>query len=390
MEPARRAVEMWRDRLAVAARNLADLNDSDDVRHLRARLAGLDAFEGATLAQARRVAASLDGLWADYLLVARTVDEAAALARRPLFGQPRDGDAAALLDGPSIRLPAVSVPLRARGLLDSAERSAAVTPSAMLDAMVEGFEAARRGAAAIAAAVTANCIKLDGLRAEPAARGQPMAARLDAAARALDRDPLGAAALLAPLPAALAVVRAEAEALERHRAALAGEVALARADLVALELAVARRDAARRGAAGLDIGPSADAAGAQDFAGGPQDFAAGLQDLAAWLDRLAALAAAGAGAAAVGLGRWRAACAEARRAAQAEADGIAARSRERDDLRGRFRALLAKAEAARGTPPPFDPVAVAAALDAEPFDAGRARALLANGDAGFIAAKRAT
>ena len=383
MEPARRAVEMWRDRLAVAARNLADLNDSDDVRHLRARLAGPDAFEGATLAQARRVAASLDGLWADYLLVARTVDEAAALARRPLFGQPRDGDAAALLDGPSIRLPAVSVPLRARGLLDSAERSAAVMPSAVLDAMVEGFEAARRGAAAIAAAVTANCIKLDGLRAEPAARGQPMAARLDAAARALDRDPLGAAALLAPLPAALAVVRAEAEALERHRAALAGEVALARADLVALELAVARRDAARRGAAGLDIGPAADAAGAQDLAGGPQD-------LAAWLDRLAVLAAAGAGAAAVGLGRWRAACAEALRAAQAEADGIAARSRERDDLRGRFRALLAKAEAARGTPPPFDPVAVAAALDAEPFDAGRARALLANGDAGFVAAKRAT
>ncbi len=381
MEPARRAVEMWRDRLATVARNLADLNGSDDVRRLRARLAGADPFDGVTLAVARRVAAALDGLWADYLLVSRTVDEAAALARRPLFGAPRDGEAAALLDGPSIRLPAVSVPLRARGLLDAAERSAAVTPAAVLDAMVEGFDAARRGAASIAAAATANRIKLDALRAEPAARDPAGRARLDAAARALDRDPLAASGLLAPLAAALSAARAEAEAAERRRAALVDGLARAGADLAALRGALDRRAAARRDAASLVVLPSA-----EDGAG---DAAA---DLAAWLDRLAAVGAGPHGdAAAVGLGRWADACTAARGAAEAEAAEISARLRERDDLRGRFRALRVKADAlaARNGAAAPGSAAAAAALDAQPFDAPRARALLADYEAGLGAARRA-
>ncbi len=379
MEPARRAVELWRDRLATVARNLADLNESDDVRRLRARLAAADPFEGATLALARRVAAALDGLWADYLLVSRTVEEAAALARRPLFGQPRDGEAAALLDSPSIRLPAVSVPLRARGLLDAAERSAAVTPAAVLDAMVEGFEAARRGAASIAAASRANRIKLDALRAEPAARDPAARARLDAAARALDRDPLAASDLLAPLAAALSAARAEAEAAECRSAALADGLVRARADLAALRVALDRRDAARRDAAALP----APAEGAGDVAA----------DLATWLDRLAAVGAGPHGdAAAVGLARWCDACAAACRAAEAGAAEISAGLRERDDLRGRFRALRVKADAlaARGGGASPDPAAAAAALDGVPFDAPLARAHLADYEAGLVAARRAT
>ncbi|WP_237477245.1 hypothetical protein [Lichenibacterium dinghuense] len=375
MEPARRAVEMWRDRLAAAARNLADLNGSDDVRRLRARLAGEGAYEGATLAAARRVAAALDGLWADYLLVSRTVEEAAALARRPLFGQSRDGEAAALLDGASIRLPAVAVPLGARGLLDAAERSAAITPAAVLDAMVEGFEAARRGAAAIAAAATAGRLKLDALRAEPAAAEAPLAARLDAAARALDRDPLAAAGLIAPLAAALAARRAEVGAAGRRRAALADGLDRAHADLAALRDALRRRDGARRDAAGLlDLPPAVD----------------GADDLAAWLDRLAAAGAAGQGdAALVGLERWSQGCAAARGAAEAEAESVAARLRERDDLRGRFRALRAKAAAlAAREPAAPHSSAVAAALDTRPFDAARARALLAAWEDGLAASRR--
>ncbi len=376
MESARRTVEVWRDRLATMARNIADLGDTDDVRRLRARLASGEPYEGTTLVAARRAAAALDALWSDYLLLSRTVDEAAELSRRTLLRPGRDDEALALLDRASIRLPAVAVPVRARGLLDDAERRDAVTPRDVLDAMVAGFDAARRGISAIAAAETAGRIKLASLRADAGARDPAVSARLDAAERALARDPLDAAETLAAVATTVAAGHAAAEAAGRQRADLAEALAGRRRALGDLRGALAARDAARTAAEPLvDLPPRDGGAAAAD-------------DLDAWLDRLAAAGAAGQGdAARLGLRRWAEVCATARTAAAAESEAVARRLAERDDLRGRYRALRVKAEALNGRGAASS-AEVAAEMERRPFDAEQARSALARFEAALAALAR--
>lgn len=376
MDSARRTVELWRDRLATMARNIADLGDTDDVRRLRARLASGEPYEGTTLAAARRAAAALDALWSDYLLLSGTVDEAAELSRRTLLRPGRDDEALALLDRASIRLPAVSVPVRARGLLDAAERQETVTPREVLDAMVAGFDAARRGISAIAAAETAGRIKLAALRVGAGARDPAVAARLDAAERILARDPLESADALAAASATVAAGHAAAEAACRQRADLAEALAGRRRALDDLRRTLAARDAARAAAEPLIDLPSRDGS------------ATTPEDLDGWLDRLARAGAAGQGdAARFGLQRWTEACATAQTAAAAESDVVARRLAERDDLRGRYRALRVKAEALAGRVAP-SPTEVAAEMERRPFDAARARPALARFEAALAVLSR--
>ena len=119
----------WRERISKIARNLTDFNDSEACVRVKGRMSdATTAYQGRTAEAAREALGALDALWQDYLLLSRVVDDADALAKRSGILSNHDGEVVAMLTGPSIKLPVVSVPVQQRGLLDSPEHQGRVAP----------------------------------------------------------------------------------------------------------------------------------------------------------------------------------------------------------------------------------------------------------------------
>ncbi len=156
-------VERWRERLDLVARNLNDLSLSETLRTARAGLLpGPCAWTGDTAQVALRTSTAARRLWTDYLLLSGVVDGANDLA---CSGRADASDGIrSLLREPSIRLDPIGVPLEVRRLLDEAERSERMTPSALLDGMASAFDAVRDGLATLTAAIEVSQT-LDGLLA---------------------------------------------------------------------------------------------------------------------------------------------------------------------------------------------------------------------------------
>ena len=130
----------WRERISKIARNLTDFNDSEACVRVKGRMSdATTAYQGRTAEAAREALGALDALWQDYLLLSRVVDDADALAKKSGILSNHDGEVVAMLTGPSIKLPVVSVPVQQRGLLDSPEHQGRVAPQAVLEVDDQGF-----------------------------------------------------------------------------------------------------------------------------------------------------------------------------------------------------------------------------------------------------------
>lgn len=362
------ALADWQGRLRTAGNNLMALSQQDAYRRLRGE-GGWPraAVAGATAARVAPAVEALHELWSHFARLTEVIDRADALRQgvsRLFPSRQLLDEIAALLEGPSVRLPPVATPLARRGLLGPAEVERAVTPDELLAAMMRCFESARDVILAVGSAWDRVPFALDQLDADAVLLGAEklpadLADELDRVRQEIvavrptaDADPLGADDRLAELSRRVAAVRGRLSDDARDREQLWAALADARGLLDRVTTTAA--DAAR---------VVAEQAEKVDVVSPALPNAEEVAALGPWLDRLAAVRESGRGTAArIGLAKWTDAAARLlRQAEEARAAARAAVERRRD-LRGLFGALRAKA-AALGRAD--EPALAAIALQAE-------------------------
>lgn len=345
-----RRLAEWQAKLTIISRNLMDLAQAPSTRQIEARLKDpARPYQGATASAAKQAIDGRDGLWLDYLLLARVLEEALDLHRKNSIFHNTDEEVMELLEGRSVNLPAVHVPLPARDLLAAADRRDCATPQELLSAMQTAFAVTRDQLTAIDGAeqdltprIAAIGHEVEALARWAHALGSPgPGIELDLVSR-IEADPLASVLAVDRAEIALGRERARIEAIEQERALMRGALEQGRLELGTLrELSLRCRAACEE---------------TRRKIAGPHKLQEPLADevvdsLGAWLATLEETVAAGRWAAAkVGLAKWRAVLAarvEAERKVYAQDRALLD---ERADLRGRFSALGAKAQAfvARG------------------------------------------
>ena len=370
------AIAAWRDRLAAASRNVAELSELPEFMALKAA-----ARSGAGAGEAGRIVATVDELWQGVLLLGEALGRAeAARAAGARLWMPGSLDAVMqVLDGPSIAVALGSSPVLHRRLLGQASDVARVSPAELLVTMEGAFDSARTLLARISTAAEAGAAlrarlqaAVDGLAAENRPEAADLAARL---ASCPVSDPMAALDALEALRLAVDAASAAAAASRAGRAQAAQALAAARTRLAHLAELQAKAAQVLAQAAPLVSGSPLP---------GPAGDAA---ELPGWLDRLARTLEAGrVEAFGVGLASWNALAARVAVGWQAVLDDVAVRLAQRDDLRGRFGALQAKHRARHpGADPALDGIAaeLRAALFGGPADLAAGRRLLAVYEAGL-------
>jgi len=353
-EAAQKLVDEWTVKLSAISRNLMDLQESEAAKNAKMRVRFNEPYTGATAPMAKEALEDLEGLWRNYLILSHAHEEAVAICTKRGFFVPSKIEAAKKLLLPSVELPTVYVPVSKRSLLSGAERIDLACPSDVLEAMLKSFDKARDSLEAIERAEKELLTSVEQARKESGALREWAKAlgatnmdndRLTALANDLSNDPIGASAKLS-------LARVE---IEKERARLMA------VDKLAKEVDRGFQEARKNVAAFRDLGDRSRLAIEETKAKiqGPWSFqvpegpeaASALEE---WLASIEQARAAGKiQAASVGLKKWEANCAT--RAAQAES--IYANNRklldEREELKGRFRALQVKAKAlaARGINP---------------------------------------
>ncbi len=333
----------WRERLSNISRNLTDFNESDDATLVRTSVDDpVSPYVGRTHAEAEKATNALRGLWQDYLALSAIVDQAHSLSRRSGFLTNRDAEVRDLLEGRSVELPSISVPVARRGLLDAAQTRSAATPAEVLASMTTAFSDLRDTVAEIAAADRSTGFRIRDARRRIA----DLSGWLNMTRIAIDpgvtwpgdidrqgRDPLAASGSLDRLEADLAVTEAARDAAAQALAAIEERLRAASLGLASLCDVEARGTKARLDLAAIDLG-DAEAPPAMPVTSGA---------LADWLGTLRRISGDGRlKAADVGLSRLEASLSSALDAAGAALAAISAPMGELDDLRGCFRALRAK------------------------------------------------
>jgi len=394
-------LNQWKTRLNTITNNLMDLYGAESTKFIRDRLNdSLNGFSGVTKAKAARTIEVLDVLVQLYTRLANVIDEASDLLSMKKGSVLRNNEERAkeLLYGPSIVMQSHHVELSNRGLLDDGDREVRATPSQVLANMEQSFAEARDGVKAIADAfahvqprLAAIGQKITTLDSWATTLGVARPASLADACQPISRlasDPLGCATELDRLDDAVVGWRTELQALDaKHKDVYAsierGKAALAELrDLLARSrttFAEAREQIAEP--AGL-VPPTGD----ED-----KD----VEALEAWLRTLEQNAAAGRFAAVkVGMAKWEQTCSDHLDVARASYARNSAGLNERADLRGRFRALSAKADALRSRGVALGEAAETASrqgkgvLDATPFDLRAARRVVEAFEAALSAARK--
>ncbi|HXW30188.1 MAG TPA: hypothetical protein VEK55_12565 [Xanthobacteraceae bacterium] len=378
----------WQDRLAVVSRNLADINQLPALLAIKARLRRRpDTYVGETATRLGDALAALDELWKDYLLLNALLDQAEGLRRQGSLFRTHDAEIEALLHGRSIALPPAHVPLAERGLLTKSERAEKATPEELLAAMEAIFNIAKSTILTLDGAEAQLRPRLQALDAEARAlvdragalglgKGEiaAIAARVEALGVESAADPLAAVRKLTEAGAALDAWRARIGGLEREHEALAA--AFQNASKTLDELKSLNQQAREAHSACL--------AKVRGLSGLPAPAAEPvIAQFGTWLDTLEAKRSSGDWATAkASLDKWLAACAthqtEERRVLAASTAQLAAR----DELRGRLKALRAKAMALAQRGQGVDPATTRLGDEAEdtlyrrPADLAKATTLL--------------
>jgi hypothetical protein len=346
----------WQDRLALVSRNLTEINELPALQRVKVRLrATPDFYAGDTASRINDALAALDDLWKDYLLLNALLDQADTLRKQSGMFNDHDSEMQELLHGCSITLPVAHVPLADRGLLTSAERADKVTPDELLAAMNALFTLAKDTILALEQAETQSKQRLDaivGTARRLAGRAEALdfdstqiaaiAAPLEALGAELTTDPLGAGKKLNEYEAKLAEWRGRIESAERERDALEAAFAAAAEQLKDLRQLAHRAQEAYENCSAKIADQSALAR--------PTETAV-IAQFGVWLDALEASRKGGEWRAArAGLDKWLAACAAHQDAERRTLAANMAPLEARDELRGRLKALRAKADAhaARG------------------------------------------
>ena len=377
-------LQSWQERITTISRNLMELGEAETTRTVRARLKNAQhPYSGLTAGQAGAAITMLDGLWEDYVLLAGVIEKAFDLAKRSGLFHDNTAQIVALLNGPSVELPAIHVPLQSRGLLDASNQRACTTLAAVMEAMQHEFVLARDQIVRITKAESEARAQLDALDAE-AASLKTWAASLgvelvdvEAVAQALanfNADPLSGALALDALASQLAGQRKQLQLLDAQRQAVATDLNAATQALEELKDLLQRSTAAVEESREKILEPQ----GLLD----PMAKQA-LEPMQTWLNTLSETLAAGRWRSVkVGLAKWQADCDTYLAAERQRYAGNRAALDERADLRGRYKALVAKCQSYQQRGMSLDETLESlaqqteTALQARPFDLAAARRLV--------------
>jgi hypothetical protein len=390
-------LSQWKTRVSTITSNLMDLYGAGSTKVIRARLQDpAHPFTGGTQTRAARGIELLDDLVDLYTRLANVIDQAGDLVKKGGVLRNNEDRAKELLFGPSLVLHTQHVALRDRGLLDDGDQEVRATPSEALARMEQSFAEARDALTTIADAMarvqprlTAVAQELTALDALARKLGMTRPASLADASLPIaqvEGDPLGSAARLGPIEDAVARWRGDLRAVDADRQAVLASIVRGKATLAELRDVMARSAAAYTEAREK----IADSDGLAPPAG--DDIVQSLDD---WLRTLDATAIAGRFAAVkLGMAKWEQASSDRLALERATYQRNQAGLDERTELRGRFRALCAKADALRGRGVALGAAAEAAAsqgkalLDTIPFDLPAARRLVDGFEAALSAARK--
>jgi hypothetical protein len=390
-------LNQWKTRLNTITNNLFDLYGAESTTLIRARVNDpVNGFSGVTKTKAARALEMLDDLMDLYTRLAHVVDEASDLLSKGGLLRNNEERVKELLDGQSIVLQTQHVGLSNRGLLDDGNREVRATPSEVLAYMEQSFAEARDAATAVADAMAHVQPRLAALGQEittlgswATSLGVARPVSLADASQPLTRvasDPLGCAPQVDQIGNLVARWRAELQAVDADHTAVIASLEHGKAALAEL------RD--------LDARSGAAFAEAREKIADPEGLVppTGDEDVEAldtWLRSLEQNAAAGRFAAVkVGMAKWEQMCSNRLQAARASYAGNRAGLDERAELRGRFRALCAKADALRSRGVALGDTEEVASLqgkhvlDAIPFDLRAGRRVVQALEAALSAARK--
>jgi predicted nucleic acid-binding Zn-ribbon protein len=344
------ALAAWRLRLGAAAQNLLDVQSHPVFR----RISAPDAKLSGDTAQKSAVAVrTLSYLMQCFDLLQAAIQGAEELRQDmpSLFGaEEREREISSVLQGKSIHLPAVQVPLQHRTLLTTIENVDTISPPELLKFMESAFENVKQIVLSLDSAweslgrtIQQASERLSALREKAGDLSVTDCQDLDEAELELKRleesathDPLGPASTLAQnVNDSLGRISARLDQLEGERRQAAEGLTAARNLLSVLK---SEQESARR----VYTEAREKTASALDFDSSELRF----QAIAAWFERLnAAAAETSPGSMLVGLKNWINAAQQAQAANRALMSQAQQALETRSELRGRLDALKAKARA---------------------------------------------
>jgi hypothetical protein len=335
------ALAAWNERLGVISQNLLELQQEPTYRLLTGHGGATKAqVSGATEARVEPALRAMLTMFQHFGELHSTIENAAKIREQlpALFGgEPKIREIEHLLFERSIRLPAVEVPLSQRTLLSGAQSRECVSPSELVEAMTRSFADARDAVLAVDHAWRDVFTMTDEVAVEVEREGTPQVALMKMLQQIQEEakaDPLGA---LAHFGARVQPVLDRA----RKAAELSREVqrTLVRAQGELEELMRVHGEAesaAAEARAKIEAGEAIPAPSSDEV----------LKGLDEWLRRLERKAAEGLfDSVSVGLRNWKKAADECLAHEQAALGAGRKAMRYRDELRGRFDALKAKARA---------------------------------------------
>ncbi len=390
-------VNEWTAHLTTITSNLTDLYQAESTKIIRVRVKDpVNGYRGVTEEQASRALDTLDRLLEQYELLAHVVDEAADLAKKNSIFHNYEARINELLTGPSVVLTQEQVALHDRGLLDDEQRVSHVTPAEILATMEQSFALARDALSVITSTTANSRPRLSALK-EEATRLNNWAEALKVAGTTavpdvtpalsdVERDPIGGAVEIGRLEKTVARKRAELQAIDADHKAVLAKVERGKKALAELQDLIARSAAAFVEARQTIAAP-------EELVHPEEDTA--TASLAEWFRTLEQNTADGRFAAVkVGMVKWERECNDQLSAARASFDRNRALLDERVELKGRFKAVSAKADALRRRGVVFGEAVEAASrqasgvLDTIPFDIVTGRRLVEAFEAAVLAASR--
>jgi hypothetical protein len=345
------AIASWNGRLATAAQNLMDLQSHPTYHRLTSPNSSLS---GKTATQAALAVNTLSMLLRYYELLQGTISRAEEMRRDlpVLFGSDeRAQEIKQLLEGRSIKLPTVQIPLGKRGLLSGVENVDCIAPSALLNTMANAFEEAKAIVLAIDAAweslghgieaaeqrIASLSGDLELLNETERSGLREAEAKLNELRHAAASDPVGTSG---ELTVSVTARLSELQDKWTRRKQLRDQVStdLKRAETVLEEVRNGHQEACQA---------YAEACEKIVAANGPRPKPdTEIEALAAWLQRLRTKCNEGAiEPVEIGLRNWTKAAREVLNSDRAAADGNRRLLETRSELRGRLDALKAKARA---------------------------------------------
>jgi hypothetical protein len=339
-------VKKWRDQVTVISRNLMELAETESVKTVRGRLKDqCHPFARTTRVEAEKSSKTLDGLWEAYAVLNSVIEEAYNLANKNGFFHDNSERISELLEKESVTLPTEHIPITSRGLLARADKVERVTPQEMLDSMQDRFCEARDSFLKISDAITQTAPRLSAMGHEAdtlKAWAKTLGVDIDlpdtiTAIAGVDSDPLSLWHDIDRLEAELLAARTALQKVEdKHHATLAS-LDEARTQIEQLRDLIQRSTTAISESHEKILSPEGLVQPAS-----PES----IDSLAAWLKTLDETAAAGRFKAVnVGLSKFVATLATVLSKERSAYAANRSALDERADIKGRFGALCAKADA---------------------------------------------